>query len=182
MKGVVFTEFLEMVEGSWSLDMVDQIIADSKVPSGGAYTAVGTYPPAEMVALVSALSTATQTPLPALLEAFGRHLFARFVTLYPDFFDGCSSTFEFLPRVGDYIHTEVRKLYPDAELPTIRSERIDQDTMAVSYQSPRCMAKLARGLIDGCIAHYKESFSITERDSSEGSGRRVDFTLRRAAA
>ena len=33
MKGMVFTEFLEMVENKFSADMVDDIIADSDLTS-----------------------------------------------------------------------------------------------------------------------------------------------------
>jgi len=58
MKGVVFTEFLDMVEAKFSADMVDDIIDDAKLASGGAYTAVGTYPHSEMVALGVALALA----------------------------------------------------------------------------------------------------------------------------
>ena len=54
MKGIVFTEFLEMVEDRFSLDMVDDLIDDCDLPSGGVYTAVGTYSHEEIVALVSA--------------------------------------------------------------------------------------------------------------------------------
>jgi hypothetical protein len=179
LKGIVFTEFLELVESAFSPDMADRIMANSHLPSGGAYTAVGTYDGAEMGQLVSALSAATQTPVGALLETFGRHLFGRFVALYPAFFEGCHSSFDFLPRVGDHIHFEVRKLYPDAELPTIKTAQPDPDTMDVTYMSPRCMAKLARGLIEGCIAHFQERMSITEADRSGGSGEAVTFTLRR---
>lgn len=42
MKGVVFTAFLEMVASQFSEDMVDDIIDAAQLPSGGAYTAVGT--------------------------------------------------------------------------------------------------------------------------------------------
>jgi len=59
MKGIVFTEFLEMVEAKFSPEMTDRIITESKVPSGGAYSAVGTYDHEEIVALVQALSRAT---------------------------------------------------------------------------------------------------------------------------
>lgn len=38
MKGMVFTEFLDMVETKFSAAMVDDIIEDSQVASGGAYT------------------------------------------------------------------------------------------------------------------------------------------------
>jgi hypothetical protein len=182
MKGIVFTEFLELVETAFSPEMVDRIIADSLLPSGGAYTAIGTYDGAEMGRLVGALSNATATPSGELLEIFGRHLFGRFVALYPAFFAGCGSSFDFLPQVGNHIHFEVRKLYPDAELPAITATPIDADTMEVIYQSPRCMAKLARGLIDGCIAHFRETIAVSEADRSGGAGATVAFTLRRQHA
>ena len=54
MKGMVFTEFLEMVESTFSADMVDDIIDDSAPPSGGAYTSVGTYDHQELVGMVTA--------------------------------------------------------------------------------------------------------------------------------
>lgn len=43
MKGIVFTEFVDMVEAQFSADMVDDILDDAAPASGGAYTAVGTY-------------------------------------------------------------------------------------------------------------------------------------------
>ena len=63
MKGMVFTEFLEMVEDKFSADMVDDIIDDSAPPSGGAYTAVGTYDHNELVGMVVALSQRSGLPL-----------------------------------------------------------------------------------------------------------------------
>jgi hypothetical protein len=183
MKGIVFTEFLEMVEGAYSADMVDRVIAQADVPSGGAYTAVGTYDGAEMLKLVVALSDATKIPVAQLLEGFGRHLFGRFVALYPDCFKGCRSSFDFLPRVDGYIHAEVRKLYPDADLPSIQARRIDPDTLAVTYRSPRCMSTLARGLIEGCVAHFKDPLSVSQTPGTSKLGSElVTFTLRRRAA
>lgn len=78
MKGVVFTAFLEMVESQYTANMVDDIIDDCHLPSGGAYTAVGTYPHEEMVDLVVALSKRSGIPIPDLLRAYGQHLFAHF--------------------------------------------------------------------------------------------------------
>ena len=71
MKGVVFTEFLDMVEQRFSADMVDDIIDDAQLPHGGAYTAVGTYPHGEMVAMVVALSQRSGVAVPDLIRTFG---------------------------------------------------------------------------------------------------------------
>ncbi len=53
MKGMVFTEFLEMVEDRFSPEIADRIITASDLRSGGAYTAVGTYEHSEMIQLVT---------------------------------------------------------------------------------------------------------------------------------
>src|SRR6266540_2882152 len=118
MKGMIFTEFLEMVEDHFSPEVADRIIEACHLPSGGAYTAVGTYDHHEMVQLVTELSRESGIAVPALLHLFGKHLFGRFVANYPQFFEGIDSAFDFLEKIHSYIHVEVRKLYPDAELPS----------------------------------------------------------------
>ena len=43
MKGIVFTEFFELVEDKFGLEVVQQIIDECKLESEGIYTSVGTY-------------------------------------------------------------------------------------------------------------------------------------------
>jgi len=99
MKGIVFTEFLQFVEETAGADVVDDMIEISSVPSGGAYTAIGKYDYTEMVALVGALSGILDKPAPALVQAYGRHLFGRFGQVYPQFFAGASTTLDFIEQV-----------------------------------------------------------------------------------
>ena len=118
MKGMVFTEFFEMVDDKFSFETSERLIEMSRLPSGGIYTSVGTYDSQEMVTLVSNLSDMTGVSTQDLLKEFGRHLFRRFSISFPAFFEGIGSSLEFLPRVEGYVHLEVRKLYPGAELPS----------------------------------------------------------------
>jgi len=181
MKGIVFTEFLEMVEDRFSADMVDDILDDAQPSSGGAYTAVGTYPHTEMVSLVVALSAHSGLPVPALLQAFGEHLFARFVVAYPAFFDGVNDAFSFLAGIEDIIHAEVRKLYPDAELPRFHVEHRDAARLVLVYDSRRHFEDLGEGLMRGCVAHFAEPVSIERETLGEGDARRERFILTRSA-
>jgi len=160
MKGLVFTEFLDLVDEKFSLETCERMIEMSNVPSGGAYTSVGTYDAQEMFTLVSGLSTLTGIPVPDLLKAFGRHLFKRFVSAFPVFFEGVGSAMEFLPRVDDYVHLEVRKLYPDAELPSFSCATPEPGTMVMTYRSKTNLPDLAEGLILGCIDHFGDSVSV----------------------
>ena len=52
MKGVVFTEFLEMVEQKFGMEMVNALIENNELSTDGVYSAVGTYHHSEMVSLV----------------------------------------------------------------------------------------------------------------------------------
>ena len=86
MKGIVFTEFLEMVEGRLGPEVADRMIEESALQTGGAYTAVGTYDHNELMRMAERLGAATGIEVADLLRSFGRHLFGRFVTGYPQFF------------------------------------------------------------------------------------------------
>lgn len=179
MKGIVFTEFLEMVEASFGPNVADQMIVDSAVPSGGVYTSVRTYDHKELVAMVVQLSALTKTPPPVLVSAFGRYLFGRFATLYTTFFTGVTSSFAFLHNIESYIHPEVRKLYPDAELPHFDVRDLEPGGLEMIYRSSRHFADLAEGLILGCVAHFKEAIALTrEPVTCDDGSQAIRFVLR----
>jgi hypothetical protein len=179
MKGVVFIEFLEIVEARFSADMVDDIIDEAALTSGGAYTTVGTYPHEEMVALTMALSGRIGLGVKQLLLTFGEHLFGRFALGYPRFFVGYTDAFEFLAGVEDVIHAEVLKLYPDAELPRFDIEHHDAERLVLLYESRRHFEDLAEGLMRGCIAHFGGGISLQREQVGEGDERRERFILTR---
>jgi hypothetical protein len=172
MKGVVFTEFLGMVEDAFSADMADDVIEDANLPSGGAYTAVGTYPHDEMVAMVVALSRRTGIEVPDLVRGFGKHLFSRFAQAYPTFFEGVDGAFQFLASIEDIIHAEVLKLYPDAELPRFDVEHHDHQRLTLLYRSPRHFEDLAEGLMLGCIDHFNEPIVLRREETMTDQGQR----------
>lgn len=178
MKGIVFTEFLEMVEERFSADMVDDIIDDARLPHGGVYTAVGTYPHGEIVSMVVALSQRSGVAAGDLIRLFGQYLFGRFVQTYPAFFQGVTGAFQFLAGIEDIIHAEVLKLYPDAELPRFIVEHHDQHRLVLLYQSPRHFEDLAEGLMHGCVAHFGEPIRIEREEcaSSNAAGQRFILT------
>lgn len=179
MKGVVFTEFLDMVESRFSADMVDDIIDDAVLPGGGAYTAVGTYPHEEMVRLVQALSKRCGLSVSELLLVYGEHLFGRFVVAYPNFFTQTYDLFEFLAGIEDIIHADVRKLYPDAELPRFVVERRSERELVLVYESGRHFEDLAEGLMRGCVAHFGGGVNIGRERLGSGKTSQERFILTR---
>ena len=177
MKGLVFTEFQEMVSQQFGDDMVDDLIDSCELESEGAYTAVGTYDSGELVAMVVELSERTGAEIPALIRAFGHHLGKVFTSKFGDFFAEVESTIEFLKRIDNHIHVEVAKLYPDAELPVFSFDDSDPKRFILNYESTRGFADLAQGLIEETMKHYGENFTIERTDSQEGDKHCCRFVL-----
>lgn len=179
MKGMIFTEFLDMVDERFGLAAKHQVIRRAQLPNDGAYTSVGNYDFQELVRLVTALSQATGEPLPDLLRAFGERIFDYFTQHYGHFFKHVAGSFEFLSRIESYIHVEVRKLYSDAQLPMFRYPQHDAQTLVMDYESPRPLAAFAEGLVRATIRHFGEPIRLEVEDLSGGQGTRARFTLTR---
>lgn len=173
---MVFTSFLEMVEDKFSLDIVDHIIEHSDLPSGGSYTSVGTYDHNEMIQLIVQLSQRTSIPVSDLIRTFGEYLFTQLIELHPQFVQENSSVFSFLQKVDSYIHVEVRKLYPGAELPAFEYDTSTPGTLIMTYRSSRPFADLAEGLIGGCIQHYGEQIQVARDNLDNGTAARFILT------
>ena len=177
MKGIVFTEFIEMVENRYGLELVDEIITSSELISEGIYTAVGTYDHNELFKMVKKLSQKIKVKVPDLLRGYGKELFKVFVLKYNSFFEGYNNTLDFLEGVDQHIHVEVRKLYPDAELPKLTCTRNDKDSLTLIYESSRKLSDFGEGLISGCAEYFNEEISIGKRNLSSGNGDKVEFKI-----
>lgn len=176
MKGVVFTELFDLVESAHGYEILDRVIEKCELENQGGYTSVGTYSCSELVKIVSALSEELQTPIPDLVRMFGGHLFGRFFERHSDHLNQFESAFDLLLAVEDIIHVEVRKLWPNAELPTFEYPEIGPNRLMMNYQSTRPFADLCEGLIVACIEHYGESIEVVREDKCP-QGTAAVFTL-----
>ena len=180
MKGVIFTEFLGFIESQFGLPMVDHLITATNPESGGSYTSVGTYSANELVAMVVELGKKTGAPVPGLIKTFGSHLFNHFVEAHSETLGDVKSTEELLSQVENRIHVEVRKLFPDAELPTIGFVEVEPNVSEVIYESKRPFADLAEGLIAAAIEHFKDPIVLTREDFPPADGTHAKFTMVRS--
>ena len=168
-----------MVESAFGDETLDDILDNVELASEGAYTAVGTYDHAELVTMVVKLSELTGTPVNELVRAFGHHLAGVFASKYASFFEEVDSTLAFLRKIDDHIHVEVKKLYPDAELPKFTFDDSSDSQFVLHYQSQRGFADLAHGLIEASAKYYGETFDIQREDLSQGQNTDVRFILTR---
>ena len=168
MKGIVFTEFLELVEDKFGLEIVNQIIKDCELDTDGVYTSVGTYSHKDMFKMLAKLSELKNISVPELLEMYGEYFFDVLSNGYPQFMDQPNS-FKFLQSIDSYIHPEVLKLYPEAELPSFEAKINGKNEMTLLYRSSRKMSDFAVGLIKGAANYFNETVNIEKvREEADG--------------
>ena len=178
MKGIVFTEFLELVEDKFGLEMVDTIIEQSNLESNGAYTSVGTYQFSEMLQLLQNLSDNTAISADDLLLVYGEHFFTVIEKSYPSLLATYQDPIEMLASIENHIHVEVRKIYPDAELPTFKTLEKTENSLVMIYQSSRAMHHFGLGLMNKTFDHFNAKASIV-LEKIKADGTEVKFLINR---
>lgn len=178
MKGIVFTEFLDLVEDKFGMEMVDSIIEASELESEGVYTSIGTYNFSEMLSLLSNLSERTNITIDDLLLVYGEHFFSVIERSYIGLVDTYKDPIEMLASIENHIHVEVRKIYPEAELPTFIVEEKSKDLLIMVYKSSRAMYYFGLGLMNRTFKHFNTTAQITLEKIAE-DGTEVRFIIRR---
>jgi hypothetical protein len=174
MKGIIFTELLEMMEEEHGPSTINSILEKVKPESKGVYTSVGNYEHKELVDILHALAFETNSTINKLMRDYGYYLFNKFTSYYPGFFENKDHSLDFLESVDTYIHQEVKKLYPNAELPTFECNRLNHNSLEMIYSSIRRMEDFAHGLILACLDHFKQTGRITMH---ELNNEQVIFTV-----
>ena len=177
MKGIVFTEFLEMVEEKYGLEMVDDIIENANLQSQGAYTSVGTYAFSEMLQLLQNLSLKTKISTDDLLLLYGTHFFNLLEKNYLSFFSGYHHPIEILATIENHIHVVALKLYADAELPTFEVVERKENFLIMMYKSSRAMHHFGLGLMHKTFEYFNSKATIV-LEKIKQDGTEVKFIIR----
>jgi len=168
MKGIIFNLLEQVVSEEYDEKTWEALLDGAKLD--GAYTAVGSYPDEDLLALVGAASTALGTPADDVVRWFGRKAMPLMVQRYPQFFEGHESTRPFLLSLNDIIHPEVRKLFPGAYAPSFIFDESVPGKLSLSYVSQRNLCPFAEGLIDGAADHFGETVTIEHSECQRRGG------------
>lgn len=160
LKGIILSEFIEYIEQQLGEGTTQKIITDSELESEGAYTRVGMYDYQELISLLTQSAAETETDASVLLEGFSDHLFGVFKRDYSVFFDDVDNAVQMLMQIDDHIHVEVKKLYPDAELPSFDYTK-SGTKLTLNYRSPRPLASVAQCLVGACLKYFGSNEKLT---------------------
>jgi hypothetical protein len=176
MKGIVFTEFVEMMEQELGILETQELLGSLELTDGGSYTAVGDYPFKELGSILEALCRHTGRTATDLLYDFGIYFANSIRGNYSSFFEERETLFDFLASVHGYIHVEVMKLYPNAQPPSLTVKERSKDRMVLHYSSHRALGDFASGLLNGVADVYKTPVTINKQMLND-AGTEVMFEI-----
>lgn len=161
MKGVIFNIVEDIVCDRFGADTWDDLLADAGLD--GAYTGLGNYDDAHLIALVEAASQRLQVPVPDVLRLVGREAFPRLAARYPNY-DELPSSRALLHQLNNVIHPHVLTLYPGAQVPHFTTEDRPDGALVLRYTSARDLCHLAEGLAQGAADSFEEHATVDQEE------------------
>jgi hypothetical protein len=160
MKGIVFTEFLEMTEVRFGYQMVDRIILKSNLPSRGIYTSIGDYPEDELFLLIDALHEEAKLEKKYLMTLLGAKMHESFIENYKNRLVAIASTTSFLNLLEIYVNMLVRSMYAKTKVPTIEIENVGMSKLIMTYYTENRISELIEGFIQGYLSVHQEKVKV----------------------
>jgi hypothetical protein len=156
MKGIVFCAFVSFAETRWSEELADQMLTQSDLETGGAYTSVGQYSHDELTQLSKYLAKYTSSTPDQVMNEFGQFLFPLLAEQADAVMKTYTSCFDFLCEIETVIHRDVRRLDTTAQVPMITALSREGDSRIVlEYRSARPFAMMAQGLFLGALSYFR---------------------------
>jgi len=161
--GLIHLELQKFVSANYGAPAWNTLLANAGL-GAEVYTPLASYPDEQVGALVREAVKLTGLPAETLLEAFGEALVPAYLSLYGSLIAPEWRTLEVLEHTEETIHRVVRKRHPGAEPPRLRTERTSGREVVMTYDSPRRLCAVARGIARGVAKHFQESIEIVDRE------------------
>ena len=129
-----------------------------------------------MLQLLQHLSENTGLSIDTLLLVYAEHFFGVIEKSYPGLLATYKDPIEMLASIENHIHVEVRKIYPDAELPTFTVIEKTENSLIMDYRSSRAMHHFGLGLMNKTFEHFNSMATIKLKKMKE-DGTEVRFLI-----
>jgi predicted hydrocarbon binding protein len=161
MNGIVFIEIAKFAQSRLGNQAWREVVRLAGVPSR-TYFRVADYPDQEAFALLSALAATMKEPDAVILESLGEFIVPDLIKMSRYWIKPDWKTLDLIANTEKTIHEMLRSEGSQTNPPRLQCSRISPEEVAVTYDSPRKMCALAKGIIMGVGKHYGERVTIAE--------------------
>lgn len=162
MHGMIHTALQRYVETSFGAETWKTLLARTGLAQA-VFTPLGTYPDAQITALVAEAEALSGIPTATLLEGFGEFLVPTYLWMYGALLKPEWRTLEVLENTEETVHRVVRMRNPGAEPPRLRVLRTAKDQVELTYASARKLCAVARGIARGIAKRFEEPLETQDR-------------------
>jgi len=124
MNGFVFNAYVRMVEEDFGINVINYVMENSSLKSGGEYTSVDSYDYREIIKMNKTLATYTSIPGKQLMNAFGVYFF-RLMKSREDF-SNLNKPEDFIDRFVEFIQNNSVTKSREDENPEIKIDLSDK--------------------------------------------------------
>ena len=176
MHGSIFLQLQHYVTASHGAAAWPELVRAANVPERP-YLNTEAYPDWEAFALLHCAAFLWRhQPYPQFLESFGEFMTPWLLELYAPLIPETWGTLELLLNTEETIHTVVRATTPGARPPRLQFTQTGPAHLRFIYDSPRGLAGLARGIIQGVANHYGDRVEVRETRRA-GGGVEMDIHI-----
>jgi predicted hydrocarbon binding protein len=161
LNGTVFIEIGKFAQSRIGEQSWRDVLKRAAIPER-VYYRVADYPDAEASAQLAALASALHEPLGDVIESLGEFIAPDLLRMARYWIEPQWKTLDLIANTELTIHETLRAEGSRTDPPRLRCERIAPDEVVVTYDSPRRLCALARGIVKGVAKHYAEEVNIVE--------------------
>jgi hypothetical protein len=161
MHGLIFVELKKFVEARLGEAAWGELLCRAGL-QGREYLPVQQHPDAEATALLAEAGVRTGLDADALLQLLGEFMAPDLLRMYGSLLRREWKTLDVVEHTESTVHRVMRARNPEAVALAMRTERQGPDEVTLAYASPRRMCGLAKGIVRGLAAHFRERVRIVE--------------------
>jgi hypothetical protein len=161
MQGILLAELEKYIDAKWG-DATWLAVLDEAGLDGRNYTSDGTYPDADLVAVIRAVPSITPVPLAVLAEDFGAYLAPVLVRRYAGLLQPEWRTLDVMAN-SEPLYLAISEALFGVAATVMRGVRGEDGAVQITYASHRRLCALIKGLARGLGAHFGEAISVEER-------------------
>ncbi len=170
MKGSIFKLLADFVDQTYGPDAFEDLVDATDLETAEPFVGPGNYPASDLLALVDTAVTTHEVEVEPLLRAFGRHSFPALARSVPTLLEGLDDPHSLLLNLETVIHTEVRKLDPEASPARFSAVEHGPGVLTLNYESDFGLFALVEGFLDGLADWYGVPVGYERRSTAGTSG------------
>ncbi|MCS6831394.1 MAG: heme NO-binding domain-containing protein [Armatimonadota bacterium] len=167
MKGTIVIAVREMVQQQFGKDAWTKALLEAGIDKEPAIAPSSMIDDKVVINVIQGICRTTGKSMQQFADMFGEYWVTQYAQrMYKSFFLGSKCARDFLLKM-DSVHVSMTRAFPDSTPPRFEYEWKSDNTLIMTYKSPRGLMDIFIGLIKGVGKHYGENLQVRKITSNQ---------------